>query len=44
MRRLLRLLLNPITWILVALGIIAAKRVIIGVAKGDPMPDDETPF
>ena len=44
MRRLLRLLLNPITWILVALGIIAAKKVIVSVAEGDPMPDDDCPF
>jgi len=44
MKRLLRLLLNPITWILVALGIIAAKKVIISIAEGDPMPDDEHPF
>lgn len=44
MRRLLRLLLNPITWILVALGIIAAKKVIVSIAEGDPWPEDEAPF
>ncbi len=53
MRKIVKLFLNPITWILVSLGIIAAKKAVMALATGsgtpeptagDELPDDDAPI
>ncbi len=53
MRRFIKIFLNPITWILVSLGVVAAKKAVMALASGsdsstpsagDELPDDDIPF
>ncbi len=53
MRKILKILYSPITWILVSIGVLVAKKVVIALAAnsntiaptaGDELPDDEAPL
>lgn len=53
MRKIVRIFLNPITWTLVLLGVMATKKLIAIAASGnadaeptvgDEMPDDDLSF
>lgn len=51
MKKIIRLALNPVTWILVLLGVVVAKKLVavaatssIEPAAGDEWPDDDATF